>query len=84
MISDTLCHAVCQIEDYQRTMPDVYGPFEQEIEIVKTVMIGLRVVLDSPSNLQEMRLAIRGTDTAAIRYAYDNILAAAKLARQQA
>jgi len=46
MISDTLCHAIQQIEDYQRNYPEWYDDHKGHIEVVKRVMGSLQGVLD--------------------------------------
>lgn len=47
MISDALSDAVGEIEEYQRDLPDSYAEITAEIDVVKTVMDGLRIVFDA-------------------------------------
>ena len=47
MISDALSDAVGEIEEYQRDLPDSYAEITAEIDVVKTVMDGLRMVFDA-------------------------------------
>ena len=70
MISDVLSDAAADIEDYRRDFPDTYGEFTAEIDVVKTVMDGLRIVFDASPGLgdehdkliAELRSAIRAVD----------------------
>lgn len=48
MISDVLCEAVEAIKGYQERFPETYTNLAEEIEIVKNVMWGLRIMLDIP------------------------------------
>ena len=48
MISDVLSDSIIEIENYQKTMPDVYGEMEDEINKVKETMRKLRIKLDTP------------------------------------
>jgi hypothetical protein len=48
MISDVLFHALEEIADYQRRMPEAYSPLRDEIEPVKRAMYRLLVLLDGP------------------------------------
>lgn len=74
MISDVLSDALRDIEDYQRYMPEAYSEITAEIEVVKAVMDGLRIVLDAApgqtveheSLIAELRSAIRGLDVSGI------------------
>jgi hypothetical protein len=83
MISDVLSDAAADIEDYRRDFPDTYGEFTAEIDVVKTVMDGLRIVFDaSPSEpvehdklIAELRSAIRGLDVSGVIAARERLLA---------
>ena len=89
MISDTLFDAVDEIEQYQREMPDAYADLAAEISVVKTVMDGLRMVLDAaPSQavefeklVEELRGSIRDLDVSRLVAARERLLAWAKEAR---
>ena len=91
MISDTLSDAVAEIEEYQRDMPDVYADLAVEIDVVKTVMDGLRTVLDAaPSQsdvfgklVEELRASIRAVDVSRLVAARDRLLAWVKEERER-
>lgn len=82
MISDVLSEAVGNIEDYQRNTPDAYGEFAAEIDVVKAVMNGLRMVFDAAPGLgdehdiviAELRSAIRGLNISGVMAAQDRLL----------
>lgn len=46
MISDVLCEAIWEIEEYQRKFGDCYDDFRMEIDKVKAVMDAMRTYLD--------------------------------------
>lgn len=48
MISDVLFEGVDGIEEYERDLPTVYADMQGELHAVKTVMNGMRAILDSP------------------------------------
>ena len=48
MISDVLFHALEEINDWQRKLPQAYDGLHDEIEPVKAAMHRLRVLLDAP------------------------------------
>lgn len=83
MISDVFSDAVGDIEDYQRDLPDAYGEFTAEIDMVKTVMDGLRMVFDAAPGLgdehdnviAELRSALRGLNVSGLLAAQDRLLA---------
>jgi len=49
MISDTLCEAIQEIEEYQKRLPEFYDGIKEDIEVVKDVMDSLRERLDEPA-----------------------------------
>ena len=83
MISNTLSDALGNIEEYQRNMPDVYADLAAEFGVVKTVMDGLRTVLDAPpgqsvefeERVEELRASIRAVDVSRLVAARDLLMA---------
>ncbi len=83
MISDVLSDAVGDIEDYQRDIPNAYGEFTAEIDVVKTVMDGLRMVFDAAPGqpveherlIAELRSAILALDLSGLVAARERLLA---------
>ncbi len=83
MISDALSDAVGDIEDYQRDLPDSYAEITAEIDVVKTVMDGLRIVFDAVPGqpveyevlIAELRSAIRSLDVSGLVTARERLLA---------
>lgn len=47
MISDVLSEALANIEEYQDSLPEVYNVLAPEINVVKTLIVALQLVLDS-------------------------------------
>lgn len=92
MISDILSEAVDDIEIYQEDMPDSYDDLEAEIDVVKSVMDGLRMVLDVPPGqsdefqklVRELRSAVGDLDISRLVAARERLLAwvEQELARQ--
>lgn len=92
MISDILSEAVDDIEIYQEDMPDSYDDLEAEIDVVKSVMDGLRMVLDVPpgqsdefqKQVRELRSAVGDLDISRLVAARERLLAwvEQELARQ--
>ncbi len=83
MISDVLSDAVGEIEEYQRDIPDSYAEITAEIDVVKTVMDGLRIVFDAVPGqpveyevlIAELRSAIRSLDVSGLVTAREKLLA---------
>lgn len=57
MISDVLCEALDQIEEYQASFPDIYQGIRAEIEEVKLALARLLIHLDSPPEMTPERWA---------------------------
>lgn len=82
MISDILSDAIGDIENYQRDMPDAYAEFTAEIDVVKTVLDGFRMVFDADigppleneRQIAELRSAIRGLDVSGVLAACEKLL----------
>ena len=82
MISDVLSDAVGEIEEYQRDIPDSYAEITAEIDVVKTVMDGLRMVFDAVPGqpveyevlIAELRSAIRALDVSGLVTARERLL----------
>lgn len=82
MISDVLSDAVAEIEEYQREMPDVYTDVISDISVVKTVMDGLRMVLDAAPGqpvefeklVEELRASLRAVDVSRLADARERLL----------
>ena len=83
MISDVLADAISDIESYQTEMPESYAGFGVEIDIVKVVMEGMQIILDSPPGqsdefenlVEEQRSAIRVIDVARLVATRDRLWA---------
>lgn len=85
MIGETLFDGMTEIEEHQRAMPDAYADLATEIGVVKTVMDGLRIVLDAPGHgdgfkklVEELRASIRAVDLSRLNAARENLLAFVK------
>ena len=82
MISDVLSDAIDTIENYQRDMPDAYADVTAEIDVVKTVLDGFRIVFDAAigppfeneSLIAELRSAIRALDVSGVLAAQERLL----------
>lgn len=86
MIGDTLSDGVGEIEECQRAMPDVYADLAAEIGVGKTIMDGLRIVLDAAPGqgeefeklVEELRASIRAVDVSCLNAAREHLLAFVK------
>jgi len=81
MISDILSDALSDIESYQKEHPDTYTEFAFEIGLVKDMMDGLMIVLDSSHVIDDeygkliagMRGAIRRSKSSGVLVARHRI-----------
>lgn len=92
MISDILSEAVDDIEQYQEDVPEAYAELAAEIDVVKVVIHGLRMVLDVPPGqsdefqklVRELRSEVGDLDISRLVAARERLLAwvEQELARQ--
>jgi hypothetical protein len=62
MISDTLCEACEDIQQYLHDMPNTYADIRSEVEAVYTAMRALQAKLDWPYSMAEMPVRTDGVD----------------------
>ncbi len=82
MMSDVLFDALRRIEEYQKDSQKFYVGLEDEIAVVKTLMLALQTYLDAPPPLsveheaviEGLREAIRKLDVSPVVAARDEML----------
>ena len=83
MISDVLSDALGKIEEYQRNTPDAYAEVAAEIESMKSMIDGLRMVFDAAPDqpdeherlISELRSALRKVDVSGVVAARERLVA---------
>jgi hypothetical protein len=91
MISDVLSDALGKIEDYQRNTPEAYAEVVAEIESLKSMIDGLRMVFDAAPDqsdeheklISELRSALRKLDVSGVVAARERLVAWVAVEREK-